>query len=80
MGQVSTLLLEDWQRFQVSEWLQSEKHTIIKLPCCGASIELLRLEDQFVTCPNRLCGKRHMISWSLNPKVTSESKYDMLGY
>lgn len=80
MGQIPTQLLEDWEQVQLQDWRQSLKVVVVNLPCCRSSIEITRLEDQFIVCPNKLCGKRHFLTWSLNPKIHSESKFDMLNY
>ncbi len=72
MGVVSQDLVDQWEQHQRDMERQQKKHTIIKLPCCGTSIELERPEDQYITCPNRVCGKRHFLAWSLKPKLQSE--------
>lgn len=50
-----------------------EKHTIAKLPCCGSSIEVTDPSvDNYVQCPNKKCGKRHVILSGLSHKFKSE--------
>lgn len=51
---------------------RKQKHTVVRLPCCGSSIEVIKTQDQFVVCPNKQCRKRHALVWSLKPKIKSE--------
>lgn len=72
MGLIPQHLLDDWERQQHSDYDVREKHTVVKLPCCGASVEREPdVSEQFVTCPNKWCSKnnagipaRHLILWS----------------
>lgn len=71
MGVVSQELLDQWEQYERADKKGSDKRTVIRLECCGSSIELLRPEDQYVTCPNVKCRKQHLVIWSLRPKVQS---------
>lgn len=46
----------------------------IKLPCCGASVELGSPKDQYVQCPK--CQSRHLITWGATKTITSEDAHD----
>ncbi len=81
MGVISPQQMDDWDRQQREEYAQKAKYQMVALPCCGSAVEAKPEEgDQYVTCPNQHCPKRaelgraprHMISWSLNPKISSE--------
>lgn len=51
-----------------------EHHTMAKLPCCGSAVEITDpTKDTYVTCPNKLCGKRHMVVGDRNHKIVSEA-------
>jgi hypothetical protein len=81
MGIIPPELIDDWDRVQRQDYARSAKYTVVKLPCCGSSVEVEGGRDQWVTCPNKSCPKwrelghpaRHHISWSLTKQtVTSE--------
>ena len=56
------------------EWdsAKGDQHKVVKLPCCGTSVEILRPEDQILWCPQ--CAKRHALIWQRRPKLQSEAK------
>ena len=75
MGQVSELLLEDWQRQQEHDYKASHRVVAVTLTCCGAMIEVTAThtgEEQLITCPRKTCGKRHILLWGINPTLKSE--------
>lgn len=72
MGQIPLDLTEGWDRQQRADYKQEDKYTVVKLPCCGTSVEVEKAEDQYITCPNRFCGKRHLLTWGMDPKLRSE--------
>lgn len=83
MGVLSLDDQENLERYRKEEDKQSAKTTIVKLPCCGAGIEIKPKyigEEILLTCPNKQCPKaralgrapRHMISWTTNPTLSSE--------
>jgi hypothetical protein len=75
MGMIPELVLDDWDKQQHADYQQSRHYTVVQLPCCGTSIETevtQEGQEQLITCPNRFCGKRHLLSWGLNPKIQSE--------
>jgi hypothetical protein len=85
MGLIDPLLLDDWDRKQHSDYQNSERHTVVQLPCCGTSIEVDPKDgtDQYVTCPNIRCpkrtargGARHLIAFALR-KTTIQSERPM---
>ena len=79
MGQVNQTLLDDWLRVQDADYRQRERRTIVKLPCCGSSIEITADQegfDQHIICPNHLCQKRHLLTWGIKPKIQSEVPLD----
>lgn len=81
MGIIDQSLLDDWDRQQRSDERQSERRTVVQLPCCGSSIEVTATQmgqDQYITCPNKACGKRHLLTWGMNPTMRSESVLDVL--
>ena len=41
---------------------EEKKHEIIKCTNCGVGIEILKPEDQFITCPQ--CSKRFYLTYS----------------
>lgn len=49
---------------------RSDARKVIKLPCCGTSVELRRTGDQLIACPN--CGKRNAVTWGLQPTISTE--------
>ena len=55
---------------------QNDDHVVVQLSCCGTSVEITERRDQYLTCPT--CGKRHVLLWSLNPKLRSETDDDGL--
>lgn len=69
MGVVSQDLLDLWDMQVAADKKGSDKRTVIRLDCCGSSVELQRLEDQYITCPNIDCRKQHFVTWSLRPKI-----------
>lgn len=77
MGQIPLSLLDDWDHQQRADFKQKDEYTIVKLPCCGSSIEVKKAEDQYFTCPNRLCQKRHLLTWGMNPTLRPERELEL---
>lgn len=67
---------EQYQKQLREDEARSRISKMLKLPCCGAMIELRRPGDQFVLCPNDKCMKRSLITWSLNPTIKTEGVHD----
>jgi hypothetical protein len=62
----------DWQARQRLE-ADHEHHTMAKLPCCGSAVEIVDpSKDNFVTCPNPACRKRHVVLSGLSHRIESE--------
>lgn len=75
MGRTPDWLMEAWALQQKTDDAQKDKRTVVKLPCCGSSIEVTATQlgqEQWITCPNRRCGKRHLLTWGMNSKLQSE--------
>ena len=70
MGMLSQKTQEEWQQQLKAMERGTEKHIMVKLPCCGTHREVDYGYDQYVVCPNERCGKKNLLSWSLNPKVS----------
>lgn len=60
---------EQVEKIKKEQKLGRSGHTLIKLPCNHASVEITRTGDQWVQCPE--CSKSFMLTWSNNPKITS---------
>lgn len=81
MGQIPNHLLEEWLRVQESDHKQTERRTVVKLPCCGAGVEVTATQagqDQYITCPNKDCGKRSLLTWGMRPQMRTEVPLDPL--
>jgi len=67
-----------WEAYQQDlrqdDKIQTAKRVIIKLPCCGASIEYSGRGDQYVVCPDKDCRKKNVILPGLNPKIRTEAQ------
>lgn len=51
----------------------SEKHTVAKLPCCGAMIEITDpTKDNYVICPNEHCRTQHVVLSGLKHQIRSQ--------
>ena len=51
----------------------SEKHTIVKGPCCGTGVEITDpTRDNYVVCPNPQCRKRYVVLSGLKHEVVME--------
>lgn len=51
-----------------------EKHTVVKLPCCGSMLEILDPRvDNYVTCPNKKCGRHSVVLSGLKHEVRTEN-------
>lgn len=43
---------------------------VIKLPCCGISVQVKRTGDQYLTCPS--CHRHSALTWGRKPTLTME--------
>lgn len=71
-----SLLDDKEENFKAMRRLQNQreekKHHVVKLPCHGASIELIDNQtDYYLKCPE--CGKKYLLTHSIvNNKLYSE--------
>jgi DNA-directed RNA polymerase subunit RPC12/RpoP len=70
-----TLLTDKEENFKamrrLSNQKEEKKHTVVKCTNCGAGIEVLKPEDQYLQCGN--CMKRFFLSYSIaRSKMYSE--------
>lgn len=75
MGRTPDWLLEDWARQQRTDEAQKDRRTVVQLPCCGSSYEVTATQqgqEQWITCPNKLCRKRNLLTWGTNPTIQQE--------
>lgn len=77
MGVISQDLLDQTEEHQKSMERGADNRTVVQLKCCGASVEVTRLEEQVLICPNPECRKRHLLMWSLQPKIRSEVETEL---
>ncbi len=71
-GRTPQWLIDSWNQQQKADEKQSARTAVVKLPCCGSAVEVEGKGEQWITCPNRLCGKRHMLAWGMKPQLRSE--------
>ena len=76
MGVLPQHMLDELDQLNRSDYAMQQRHTVVRLPCCGASVEReAGATEQYVTCPNKWCPKlsagfpaRHLVIW--NPVTT----------